>query len=183
MVFSAWIVLLVAQTFLIATHRTTVHRRLGWAGAALAALMVIVGALTGIVRAKLVEAPAGLPPLAFLTIPLGDVFVFGCLAGAAIYFRRRLDVHKRLMMIATCAILPAAFARWPFAFVQQSGLFAAFALADLGVVLLLVYDLATRGRPHAATVLGGLLLIASHPLRFVIGTTAAWLTFAQWITG
>jgi hypothetical protein len=86
------------------------------------------------------------------------------------------------MMIATLAVLPAAFARWPFAFTQQGGLFVAFGLADLGVVLLLVYDIATRGRPHIASVLGGLLLIISHPLRMVVGVTQPWLSFAHWIT-
>ena len=181
-IFSSWIVLFVAQTALVATKRTSVHRRLGWVGAGLAALMVVVGALTGIVRAKVAETPPGLPQLAFLTVPLGDVFVFGCLAGAAVYYRRRLDVHKRLMMIATLAVLPAAFARWPFGFAQRSDLLVAFGLADLGVALVLVYDLATRGRPQVATVLGGLLLVGSHPLRTIIGATQPWLAFATWLT-
>ena len=182
LVFSTWIVLFGVQTLLVATHRTPVHRRLGWFGAGLALTMLIVGVSTGIVRAKVGEAPPNVPNLAFLTVPLGDMFVFGCLAGAAVYFRRRPDAHKRLMMIATLAVLPAAFARWPFAFNQQGGLFVAFGLADLGVVLLLAYDIATRGRPHVASVLGGLLLIASHPLRMVVGVTQPWLSFATWMT-
>ncbi len=182
-IFSSWIVLFVTQTVLVATHRTPVHRRLGWVGAALAAMVVIVGALTGIVRSKVAETPpGGLPQLAFLTVPLGDVFVFGCLVAAAVYYRRRLDVHKRLMMIATLALLPAAFARWPFAFAQRDDLLVAFGLSDLAVVFLLVYDIATRGRPHVATVLGGLLLVGSHPLRMIIGATQPWLTFATWLT-
>src|SRR5262249_47247469 len=81
--FTSWIVVFVAQTMLVAAHRTFVHRQLGWVGAALAALMVVVGAVTGIVRAKVAETPPGLPQLSFLTVPLGDVFVFGCLVAAA----------------------------------------------------------------------------------------------------
>ena len=182
LIFSSWIVLFVAQTVLVATRRTSVHRRLGWAGAGLAALMVVVGALTGIMRAKVGETPPGTPQLAFLTVPLGDVFVFGCLVGAAVYYRRRLDVHKRLMTIATLAVLPAAFARWPFAFAQRQDLIVAFGLADVAVLFVLAYDLVTRGRPHAATVIGGLLLAVSHPLRMVVGVTQPWLTFAGWLT-
>ncbi len=34
----------------------------------------------------------------------------------------------------------------------------------------------------AQTVLGGLLLVASHPLRLVVGNTRAWLAFAGWLT-
>jgi hypothetical protein len=78
LVFSTWIVLFAIQTLLVATHRTPVHRRLGWFGAALALSMLIVGTLTGIVRAKVGEPPPGIPILAFLTVPLGDMFVFGC---------------------------------------------------------------------------------------------------------
>ncbi len=83
LVFSSWIVLLLVQTLLIATNRITLHRRLGIAGGLLAVLMVIVGTVTAIVRAKIVEVPAGAPsPLIFLTVPLGDMVVFAILVGA-----------------------------------------------------------------------------------------------------
>jgi hypothetical protein len=181
-IFTSWIVLFVAQTVLVATHRTSIHRRLGWAGAALAALMVIVGAVTGIVRTRVADTPATLPQLASLTVPLGDIFVFGCLVAAAVYYRQRVDYHKRLMLIATLAVLPAAFARWPFAFTHRQDLLVSFGLADLAVVLVILYDVMTRGRPHVATILGGLLLVVSHPLRMIIGVTQPWLSFATWLT-
>ena len=40
-----------------------------------------------------------------------------------------------------------------------------FVLTDAGLVAILLYDVITRGRPHAATVWGGLFLIAIavHP--------------------
>jgi hypothetical protein len=145
--------------------------------------MVLVGCATAIVRAKVVEVPPGTPsPLIFLTIPLGDMLVFACLVGAGFYFRRRVDVHKRLMLLATVSILPAATARLPFAFIQQVGPLAFFGLADLLIVACLLYDLVARGRPHRATVWGGLLIVVSHPLRLVVGETQAWLAFATWLT-
>lgn len=183
LLFSAWIVLLLAQTSLVAAGRTGAHRRLGAAGGLLAALMFLVGTLTAIARAKVVGVPPGAPPpLVFLTIPLGDMLVFGCLVGAALSYRRRPEAHKRLMLLATIAILPAAVARLPFAFIRETGPLAFFGLADLFVVPILVFDLVTRGRPHRATVLGGLLLVASHPLRLAVGQTQAWLSFAEWLT-
>lgn len=183
LVFSAWIVLLLVQTALIAAKRTPTHRRLGVAGGVLAALMVLVGTATAIIRAKVVEVPPGsASPLVFLTIPLGDMLVFAVLVGAGFYFRRRPDFHKRLMLLATIAILPAAVARLPFDFIQQYGPLAFFGLSDLFVVFCLIYDLASRGRLHRATVAGGLLLVVSHPLRLVVGGTQAWLTFADWLT-
>ncbi len=182
-VFTSWLVLLLAQTALVAANRTGVHRRLGVAGGVLAVLMVLVGCATAVIRAKIIEVPPGSPsPLAFLVIPLGDMLVFGSLVAAGFYYRRRPDVHKRLMLLATVAILPAATARLPFAFIQETGPLAFFGLADLFIVICLLYDLFTRGRPHRATVWGGLLVVASHPLRLIVGQTQTWLTFAEWLT-
>jgi hypothetical protein len=182
-IFSAWLLLLLTQTTLVAANRTRLHRKLGIAGAVLATLMILVGSVTAIIRAKSFEVPPGFSsPLIFLTIPLGDIFVFAILVATAFYFRRQPDAHKRLMLLSTIAILPAAVARLPFDFILAGGPLVFFGLSDLFIVPLVIYDCVTRGRPHRATVLGGTLLILSHPLRLVIGNTAAWLAFANWIT-
>jgi len=181
-VFTLWIALLLTQTTLIAAKRTRTHMRLGIAGMLLASLMVVIGTVTAIVRAKGPSLIPGVNPLSFLTIPLGDMLIFSILVGAAFYFRRRVDTHKRLMLLATIAILPAAVARLPFAFIQQYGPVAFFGLTDLFIVPCLLYDLLTRGKPHRATVLGAALIVLSHPLRLIIGSTHAWLTFATWLT-
>ena len=181
-IFSAWIVLFLTQTTLVAARRTRIHMRLGIAGGILASVMVVIGIYTAIVRAK---GPSPIPdvnPLSFLTIPLGDMLLFGILVGAALYFRRRADTHKRLMLLSTIAILPAAVARLPFSFVQTGGPLVFFGLSDLFILPMIVFDIITRGRPHRATLIGGALLVISHPLRMVIGGTQAWLTFATWIT-
>ncbi len=183
LIFTAWIVLLLIQTTLIATKRTRIHRRLGIAGAVLAVLLILIGTTTAIIRAKVTGVPGSPSPLVFLTIPLGDMLVFGILVGCAFYFRHRADIHKRLMILATIAILPAAVARLPLGFILRISPLAFFALSDLFIIPCLIYDFATRGRPHRATLFGGLLIIASHPLRFWIGNTNAWLNFATWLTG
>ncbi|HSS20552.1 MAG TPA: hypothetical protein VLL54_10790 [Pyrinomonadaceae bacterium] len=182
-VMSSWLALFITQTTLVATRRINLHRRLGVAGGILAVLMVLLGSFVGIVRAKILDLPPGSPPpLTFLTIPLGDMLVFAILVGAAFYFRRQLDTHKRLMLIATIGILPAAVARLPLAFVESGGPFVFFGLSDAFILPLLIFDFVTRGRPHRATILGALLLISSHPLRLIIGGTHAWLAFATWLT-
>lgn len=181
-VFSAWIALFLTQTTLVATNRTRVHRKLGVAGGVLASLMIIIGVYTSLVRAK---GPSPIPdvnPLTFLTIPLGDMLLFGIFVGVALYFRRRPDTHKRLMLLATIAILPAAVARLPIGFIETGGPLVFFGMSDLFILPLLIFDIVTRGKPHRATVLGGLLLVVSHVLRVPIGLTQTWLTFAAWIT-
>ena len=102
-------------------------------------------------------------------------------AGTGLALRRRLETHKRLMTLATIALMSAPLARIPWVF--RAGPPGFFGLTDLFIVAMLVYDLATRRRVHPATVWGGLVLVASQPLRLMISGTAAWTAFAAWATG
>ena len=180
-VFTSWLVLFVTQTTLVATHRTDIHRRLGVAGGVIAVLMVLLGVTTALIRANQGATPLpGVSPLSFLVVPLGDMFVFPILVGAGFYYRRRPDVHKRLMLLATVSILAAAIARLPFA-IMQAGPPAFFGLTDVFVVACVLYDLITLRRIHRATAVGGLFIIASQPLRLMLGGTHAWLSFAGWL--
>jgi hypothetical protein len=176
-VFSAWMVLLFVQTSLVAARRTDLHRRLGVAGAGLGVLMVVVGAYVTITRAGL----PGAAPLAFLAIPLTTVVVFPALFGTALYFRRRTDIHKRLVLIATIELVAAAVARLPG--VAPLGPYGVFGGADLLVRAIVVCDLVALQRVHPATLWGGAVLIASQAGRVMIGDTAAWQAFAAWLIG
>jgi hypothetical protein len=181
-VFSSWLVLFVVQTTLVAAHRTDIHRRLGVFGGVIASLMVLIGGITAVIRASQGATPVpGISPQAFLVIPLGDITVFALLIAAGFYYRRRPDVHKRLMMLATISILAAAIARLPFA-IMQAGPPAFFGLTDVFILVCVAYDLVTLKRVHRATILAGLLIIASQPLRLMLGGTHLWLTFASWLT-
>ena len=181
--FSAWIVLLVAQTSLVAARRVELHRALGFAGAIFGIVMLAAGAYVAIDRARSgLFVPAGNGSIhAFLTIPMATLVVFPVLLGAAVYLRRRAAAHKRLMLIATFEMMTAAVARWPV--ISAYGLPAAFGVTDLFVVAIAIYDFATFKRLHPATLWGGLFLIASQPLRVVIGGTSTWLAFANWLIG
>jgi hypothetical protein len=151
---------------------------MGVAGAVLAGLVVIVGSLTAILRVKGGSAPIpGVPGPVFLAIPLFDMALFAILVGAALYFRRRLEAHKRLMTLATISLLGAPIARF-----HLGGPLTFFGLSDLFIVAMLVYDLATRKKIHPATIWGGLLVVASQPLRLMISGTSAWMAFAGWLT-
>jgi hypothetical protein len=175
-------VLLLAQTSLIAASKTAWHRRLGVAGAVLGVLMMAAGAYVAITRARMgltTPPPPGLTPAVVLTLPLATLVVFPALFAAALWFRRRTDVHKRLVVIATLELVTAAVARWPV--ISTLGPVAFFGLTDLFVVALAAYDLKTRGRLHPATLWGGLFLIASQPLRLAVGFTAPWESFVNWL--
>ena len=182
LVFTSWLALFLIQTTLVAAHRTDIHRRLGILGGVIAGLMILIGPTTAVIRASQGATPVpGVSPLSFLVVPLGDMFVFAILVGAGFYYRRRADVHKRLMLLATISILAAAIARLPFA-IMQAGPPAFFGLTDVFVVACILYDLITLKRIHRATALAALLIVASQPLRLLLGGTHAWLAFAGWLT-
>ncbi|HET9466694.1 MAG TPA: hypothetical protein VFO71_14245 [Gemmatimonadales bacterium] len=182
LVFTTWVLFFLAQAVLVATGRTYLHRRMGIGGAVLAALVVIVGTAVAITRVKTGVSPIpGVPPLAFLAIPFFDMVVFAVLVSTALYFRRRLEAHKRLMTLSMITLLAAPIARLNFPLLPP-GPPTFFGLADLFIVAMLVYDLSTRGKVHPATIWGGLLIVASQPLRLMISGTAPWLAFASWLT-
>lgn len=180
-VMTAWMALFIGQTTLIEKGRTDIHRRLGVAGGILAAAIIIVGPAVAIRAARLGHHAPGMNPLGFLVIPFGDIVVFGTLVGAALWLRHRPEVHKRLMLVATIAILPPGVSRWPLHLPRTPLVF--FGIPDLVLITCIAYDCMKTHRLNRAFLLGGLLLIASHPLRLMVSGSSAWLSFARWITG
>ena len=177
--FTTWIALFIAQTSLVAARQTEVHRRLGWATAALAAIMVVVGTTAGIVSMRgQVEAGNVDQALAFLTTPLFSMVVFATLVAAAIRLRRDPQTHKRLMLLATISILDAAIARLPFAFLRTST-WSFMAMTDVLVIAAILYDVASRRRVHPAYLWGGLLIVVVQALRIPVGETETWKTIAS----
>ncbi len=110
---SAWIALFVTQALLIARGRPDLHRRLGAVGAALAPAMVLIGSLT--VAAAIHRRFPQAGPLRFGRIFVEfdglSLWLFGALVCAGIAWRWRPQVHKRLMLSATVALLPPAVGR------------------------------------------------------------------------
>ncbi len=175
LLFTTWMVFLVVQTGLVATRRTPLHRRLGVAGGVLAAAMTVAAlAMTVDLARRSVAAPTD-AGLAFTIVPFATVIVFPVLVGLALLYRRQPEMHKRLMLIATLELVTAGVARIPGAGAMP--LF--FVLTDAGLLAILTYDVVTRGRPHSATIWGGLLLIASQYIRVTAGGSAAWIAFAR----
>ena len=178
--FTGWVLLFIVQTTLVASHRVAVHRRLGVAGAVLAAAMIVAGTTTAIATAARGGAPPGVDPLAFLAIPIFDMVLFATFVTTALVMRRDKEAHKRLMLLAYITIIVAAVARLPG--VLPLGPLAFFGLGYLFVVLVAIYDFVSRGRVHKAYLWGGGLMVASVPLRLMISGTGAWRAFAELLT-
>jgi uncharacterized membrane protein YozB (DUF420 family) len=178
---TAWMLLFLTQTALVSSGRTDLHRRLGVAGALLAPLFVVVGYVTAVEAARRgVAPPDGPPPLAFLAVPLGTLLAFTILAAAGLSQRRHRDTHKRLMLLATIAILTPALAR--FRYFGPGGPPVAIGGTALFVAVCLAYDRLAHGRVHPAFLWGGLFLVASLPLRFAVTRSEIWFSLAAWLT-
>ena len=164
-VFSSWILLLIAQTSLVTAGRVDLHRRLGIAGFVLACFMFILGVLAG---ADGLRRGIGRDPLAFYML---SVYL-------AFRARSNPPEHKRFILLATIAIIPAAIARWPFDFVHRKPPIAY--LVSYGFLLLLIaYDLWSSRKIHRATLWAGALIVVAHVISGPIAHTATWHSFAR----
>ena len=179
LLFTGWVVLLFVQARLVAAKRIDLHRRLGVAAAVMAAVMVAIGTLAAIQGVARGVAPFGMDPRSFLIVPLVAVGLFAAFVVAGIRARRDPQRHKRLMLLATIALLPPAIARWVL--LLGLGPPVVLAVSTLFLLPLAGWDLKTRRRLHPATLWGGLLLVVSGPLRLALAQTDGWLVLSDWL--
>jgi hypothetical protein len=179
-VFTAWLLLLITQSGLVAAHRVALHMRLGIAGAVLAAVMIPLGFMAAVEAARHGTARAGLDPLAFMVFPFGAVALFAGFIGAALWKRKQREIHRRLMLLGTISILTPAIVRLPF--VGPNPLLA-LGLSLLFVFAGMIHDWKSRGRVHPLYVWGGLIIFLSGPVRFGLSQTEAWRAFARFLVG
>ncbi|MGB9032260.1 MAG: hypothetical protein WCC27_19200 [Acidobacteriaceae bacterium] len=146
--FSGWVAFFIMQSGLVRTRNVPIHRRLGWLGAGLAVAMTVVGIATAIVmrRFDMRFEPADVAgPAGFLIVPFWDIACFTVFFWLAVTWRRKPEMHRRLMLIATCVLTAAAWGRMPnqtFAFVWfYSGV-------DALILLGVVRDLIVMKRVH-----------------------------------
>jgi len=179
-VFSLWILLLVTQTSLVAAGRVDIHRRLGIAAFLIACLMVVLGVMAGTVTLRSDRLPLSKELLGFYIVPMSDMLMFATFIYFGFRARRNAAEHKRLLYMATTALLVAAFARWPLAFIHRRA-FRASLVSDIFLVALIIYDLFSTRRVHRATKWAGSFLVFVQLARPLLARTDAWQSFAGWV--
>lgn len=170
MVFTAWFVFFVVQTSLIARGNVALHRRLGMAGAALAVLLVISGLSILHYRALRYSDP-GVTLVGTTSIVWGNLALlssFAAFVTLAIMFRRRPGAHKRLMLLASLAMMPQSLGRlgrFPMLRVSESTPLseAVYGLGGLLALLaaMALHDLLSRRRLHPVTTWGVPMLLVT----------------------
>ena len=177
-VMTGWVLLLAAQSGLIAAHRVRWHRRLGMVGAAWAVLVVLLGsAATLHASAREVQEHTDMAPLQ-LTITgleLVQMLLFAFFVASAVWLRHRGDFHKRLMLLTIACMMPSIIPRLPFGLFQSmtSILLAVYA----GLVICIGIDTFRERRLHPAFAWGGALIVMSLQLAFFGAYTPAWRDF------
>jgi hypothetical protein len=184
-VMALWVVLFMAQVFLIRSMKIKTHQRLGLASIFLGLTIIVTGLMTAVAAAKYGSnsTPPGAQPLEFLIVPFGDVLVFAALFAAAVYYRRNAPNHKRLMLLTVLNFLPPAIARFPFGLTESFGPLWFFGVPDLLAVIFVIADTWRNRKVNKVFLAGALFLIASHWLRLAVASSPTWVNFATWITG
>lgn len=193
--FYGWTLLFLAQTWLAASRQFTRHRAFGVFGVSVATAMCFVGTATAINSLKQAEA-AGFADAgrAFVIVPMSGVAFFATLFTIALLKIKRLETHKRLMIVATVSLLQAAVARW-FVFFLAPVAAAGVAVSpppvtvsvlpglvtDLLLVWAMLHDRKTRGSVHPVYWIAGGAMVALQVLRVPLSTTTAWTNFATWL--
>src|SRR4051812_36993169 len=113
--FSAWTLFFLSQTWLAASGRMQHHRAWGVAGVSLATAMVFVGFATAIASMhKDVVAGHAHEAQAFAIVPISSAVEFAVMMAWAVVAVKDGETHKRLMMLNTMQILQAPLGRFFF---------------------------------------------------------------------
>jgi hypothetical protein len=177
-VFVGWMALLVLQVAVVARGDVGLHRRIGQWGIAYGFLVLAMGLAAGL-AAPVMHANAGDWPrdqaAGFLLTTLGDMVLFGSFFGAAVWYKSRPEIHKRLMVVATVALLFAAVGRMGL----EKRSVALFELIWLSPILAgMGYDWISRRRVHPAYIVG-LVGLFIGSLRVALEDSEAWLVIGR----
>lgn len=178
-IFSAWVILFIVQTALVRTRNVRLHRRLGWFGVGLGIAIPILGVWTAVTMARFnLRQFHSAHAEADLIIPLFDIAAFTVTFGLAVYWRRRPEFHRRLMLVASCGLTAAAFGRFP-ADIIPPGFF--YAGVDSLIVLGLLRDLIVDRRVHRVYLYALPALLVGQSIVMYTNMLALpyWLRFAH----
>lgn len=195
LMFFTWTCFFFAQTALVAAGRTPDHRSWGLVGIALFSVMICT-VLAGQVAILKLNDQLGFGDQArhFAAVSLTPLPLFIAIFALAIAKVRQPDVHKRLMILVMTMLMQPAIARVFITFLAPAGAsesgppppFVAVPpglVADLLIVVAMVHDWRSRGRPHRVYLYGLPLIVANQVIMVPIAASAGWMAFAKAFEG
>ncbi len=173
---TAWIALLIWQSYLVRSGQTTRHREIGRRFGRPIAVIAILSAIVivGLSGFDGVQTGSGLPDSTALFIQIGTMTWFSVLAILGFRSTARPEYHKRYMIMASIAMLAPAYSRLARLLVEgRLPADSAFLAVPL-IAALFVYDLRTRRSPHPVTLWAGLGYLAYISVRLPIARSDWW---------
>jgi hypothetical protein len=191
MLLFTWTCFYFIQTALVPARRIADHRAWGLAGIALfSAMMCSILVTQSVVLSKAEALGMGEAARRFAAVTLCAWPLLIGLFTLAIVNIRRPQVHKRFMMLTMIAMLTPAIARVFITLFAAPGSSASgppppfvsvppALVADLFIIVAMIHDWRSRGRPHSVYVLGGLVILAQQVLTVPFANTTIWMSIAQ----
>jgi hypothetical protein len=169
-VFTGWMLLLLLQVGLAASGRVHAHRLAGKAGIWYGLLVFVMGSIVTI-AAPVMHLRAGRWTndfaASFLILPIGDMILFGSFFGAAMAYRHKPEIHKRLIIAATVALAFAAVAR------LNLPLLPFFLLWLAPMAMAMAFDMRTLGRVHTVNAISTAVMVIAFG-RVLLMETEGW---------
>ena len=191
MLLFSWTLFYFAQTAWVASGRIATHRAWGLAGIALFAVMLCSIVALKITMIRLDDAHGyGDASRRFAAIAFGALPLMIGVFALAIANLSRPAIHKRLMYVLMAGTTVPALGRVFLALLAPPGaldsgpppVFVAMPptlVAALFVVVAIIYDWRTRGRPHPVYVYGLAAILGSNIASVLIARTDAWMATAR----
>ena len=183
--FSGWLCLLITQAVLAGSGRITLHMKLGKIVMIYGVMLILVGEATAFsVFAARVRAGDIPGAQAGLFAPATDLLVFAPFLAAAWFYRRKPEIHKRLIVVATTILLIAPAHRatnWIFGG-PPPPLLPVLLLWTAPIILGLGLDLVRRRQVHPVYLFGIAAIMFLKFFRRPLATAEAWKDFVGWVT-
>lgn len=182
LLFFGWIGLFATQAILARSRAIGWHRKLGAAALPLAAAMAATGVGVGMFAVRR-DLGAGVGEFAYsqLVGVVTTMLWLLILVSAALLARRQPDWHKRLMILATVAVLWPAWFRWRhlLPMIPRPDIWLGVVVPDSLIVIAAARDLLKFGRVHPAYLWFGLPLISENILEVLSFDSPAWRVVAK----
>ncbi|MFT2090333.1 hypothetical protein [Paraglaciecola sp. 2405UD69-4] len=170
LLFFFWVFFYTTQALLPAFGRVDLHKKLGKFSIPITLLIVIDGLYVTFERLNIrVENGNIEGARLFLLQPLTDMIIFPMIVFTALLYRKKREIHKRLMLLATLFISIAAVVRLDF------GIPGLNLLTWISPIMIaIIYDYYTKKVIHPVYIIGAVLFVAVYLRTKLLWHTPLW---------
>ena len=178
-VFYGWLAFFIFQSALVPTHNVRLHRTAGWFGVALGVVIPVLGIWTAITMNRIkVTVNHDLDAAAFMLVPFNDIVCFATTFALAIYWRKKTEFHRRLILISSCALTAAGWGRFP-SYILPDPVF--YAGVDFLILLGVARDWIVNRRVHVVYkfALPSFIVVQTFVMYVILTNQPYWLKIAN----